>query len=242
MTDILPSDERDQFAAEFALGVLDADDRARAYRLISSDPHFAAEVTSWQERLAPLLGEIVPVDPGPALWERINRALDASGEREENVVDIQRALRRWKGVAAAMTAVAAALLVMLALPRPAPLAPAPGAVERTPAMTASITADGGAKSFLITWSPTTRKLVVLPAAVAPVPGHSHQLWLISAGGKPISLGVIDAARPMQMPLTPSLAARLVGSSTLAVSAEPQGGSPTGQPTGPVIGSGALRPV
>jgi anti-sigma-K factor RskA len=33
-----------------------------------------------------------------------------------------------------------------------------------------------------------------------------------------------------------------GRTTLAVSLEPPGGSPTGQPTGPVIATGELKPI
>lgn len=242
MTDTAPLDERDALAAEFALGVLDGDARAEAVALAKRDDAFAAAVAAWHERLAPLLDEIAAVEPGTALWTRINAALDASGERADNVVSIERALKRWKGIAATMGALAAALLVVVALPRPAPIAPAPVALQQAATMTAAISAEGGSKSFLVSWSPTDRSLMVMPAAVSPVAHHSHQLWLIPEGGKPISLGVISADRPARIAMPADMAARLVGSATLAVSAEPEGGSPTGQPTGPVIGSGKLQTV
>ena len=241
MTDAVPQDERDALAAEYALGVLDGAARAEAEALAKLDPAFAAAVTRWHERFAPLLDEIAAVEPGPALWARINAALDASGERADNVVSIERSLKRWKGLAATMTGIAAALLVVVALPRPAPIAPVV-LVQPAATMTAAIAADGGTKSFLVSWSPTDRSLVVMPADVSPVAHHSHQLWLIPEGGKPISLGVISAGHPARMVMPQALAARLIGSATLAVSAEPEGGSPTGQPTGPVIGSGKLTTV
>ena len=239
MSVLPPFDERDRLAAEYALGVLDGADRANAARLANEDGAFAALVAQWHEQLAPLLDEIAPAEPGPALWTRINAALDA-GERTSNIVPIERALRRWQGIAAAMTAVAAALLLFVALPRPAPLAP-PTAVAQPAVMTASI-ADKGATSFLVAWSPDERSLMVMPAAVSPVAKHSHELWLIPAGGKPVSLGVISAAKPLRMAMPAEMVAKLIGSATLAVSAEPEGGSPTGQPTGPVIGSGKLQTV
>ena len=241
MSSVPPIDERQQWAAEFALGVLEGADRASAARLASEDDAFAALVAQWHERLAPLLDEIAPAEPGPELWTRINAALDGAGERSSNVVPIERALRRWQGIAAAMTAVAAALLLFVALPRPAPLTPSPATVTRPAPMTAAI-ADKGATSFLVAWSPGERSLMVMPAAVRPVAKHSHELWLIPAGGKPISLGVISAARSQRIAMPAEMAAKLIGSATLAVSAEPEGGSPTGQPTGPVIGSGKLQTV
>ena len=242
MTDPVPLDERDALAAELALGVLDGNARAAAVALAERDDAFAAAVAAWHERLAPLLDEIGAVEPGPALWIRINAALDASGERADNVVSIERSLKRWKGIAAAMSAIAATLLVMVALPRPAPIASTPVVVLQASTMTAAIAAEGGAKSFLLSWSPTDRSLMVLPAAVSPVAHHSHQLWLIPEGGKPISLGVISADHPARIAMPAAMAARIDGTVTLAVSAEPEGGSPTGQPTGPVIGSGKLHTV
>lgn len=247
MSDPVPLDERDALAAELALGVLADEARVEALALAANDAVFAAAVAAWHERLAPLLDEIAAIEPGPALWARINAALGAGGDRAGNVVSFERSLKRWKGIAATMTGIAAALLVVVALPRPVPIAPASGApsprtAQQGSTMTTAIAADGGAKSFLISWSPGDRSLMVLPAAVAPVAHHSHQLWLIPEGGKPISLGVISAGHAARFVMTKALATKMIGSATLAVSAEPEGGSPTGQPTGPVIGSGKLTTV
>lgn len=242
MSSLPPFDARDQLAAEYALGVLDRAERANAERLAAEDANFSALVAWWHGRLVPLLDEIAPTEPGPDLWTRINAALDGDGARATNVVSIERSLRRWRGIAATMTAVAAALLLFVALPSPAPIAPPPSPAMTQPGpMTAAI-GDKGATSFLIAWSPGDRNLMVMPAAVSPVANHSHQLWLIPAGGQPISLGVISAAKPLRMAMPANMAAQLTGSATLAVSAEPEGGSPTGQPTGPVIGSGQLHNV
>lgn len=240
MTSSAPFDKREQLAAEQALGVLDGADRLRAERMMAEDGDFAARVIWWQERLSPLLDDIAAVAPGPQLWARINAALDADTERPSNVVPIERALRRWKGVSATLGAIAAALAVVLILPEPP--VPAPVGVEAPAPMTASIAAEGAQPSFVLAYAPTDHSLTVMPAAVSPVAGHSHQLWLIPDGGKPISLGVIDASKPMRMAMPSAMAARMIGTATLAVSAEPLGGSTTGQPTGPVIGSGKLQAV
>lgn len=241
-----PLDPREQLAAEYALGVLDGAGRADAERAARDDPSFAALVTQWNERLAPLLDEIAPAEPGPDLWQRINAALDAGGARATNVVAIERSLRRWRGMAAAMTAVAASLLMLvLTLPPSTTLAPPPPStpaptVQQAP-MTAAI-GDKGATSFVVAWSPGDRTMTVVPASIGPVANHSHELWLIPEGGTPVSLGVISADRPLRLTMAAATAAQLTATATLAVSAEPSGGSPTGQPTGPVIGSGKLQSV
>ena len=56
----------------------------------------------------------------------------------------------------------------------------------------------------------------------------HELWLIPPGGTPVSLGLLEAA-----PLTLATARPQAGW-TLAVTLEPAGGGPNGQPTGPVL--------
>jgi anti-sigma-K factor RskA len=66
-----------------------------------------------------------------------------------------------------------------------------------------------------------------------------ELWLIPAGDKPHSLGLIEPGRPVRLDVPRDLAARITTDAALAVSMEPPGGSPTGQPTGPVIASGKL---
>jgi anti-sigma-K factor RskA len=66
-----------------------------------------------------------------------------------------------------------------------------------------------------------------------------ELWLIPAGDKPHSLGLIAPGRPVRIEVPRDLVERISAESALAVSMEPPGGSPTGQPTGPVIASGKL---
>jgi anti-sigma-K factor RskA len=79
----------------------------------------------------------------------------------------------------------------------------------------------------------------MPVAYRPDPTRVPELWLIPSGGKPLPLGVLTADRPAQIAIPPALADQARRDAILAVSLEPPGGSPTGQPTGPVIGSGKL---
>ena len=45
-------EDREILAAEYALGTLDASERAQAERLIASDPEFAARVSYWDGQLS----------------------------------------------------------------------------------------------------------------------------------------------------------------------------------------------
>ena len=82
-------------------------------------------------------------------------------------------------------------------------------------------------------------LTIVPASVTNLNQRVLELWLIVPGDKPRSLGLIEAGRPVHINLPADLIGRVAADVTLAVSLEPPGGSPTGQPTGPVIANGKL---
>jgi anti-sigma-K factor RskA len=64
------------------------------------------------------------------------------------------------------------------------------------------------------------------------------LWLIAEGGAPVSLGLLEPQGPSRITVPDDLRPVLAGA-TLAVSDEPPGGSPTGQPTGAVLAAGVF---
>jgi anti-sigma-K factor RskA len=70
----------------------------------------------------------------------------------------------------------------------------------------------------------------------PAPANSdYELWMLPDDGTaPVSLGLIPGAGQAVLPLAAVQLEVLEQTSTLAVSVEPAGGSPTGAPTGPVI--------
>ena len=69
-----------------------------------------------------------------------------------------------------------------------------------------------------------------------VAGRSLELWALPRGAQPKSLGVLAGARS-DLKLV-AVADRSLGDvPALAISLEPPGGSPTGQPTGPVLYTG-----
>jgi Uncharacterized protein conserved in bacteria len=78
------------------------------------------------------------------------------------------------------------------------------------------------------------RLVVVAGGQPPAAaqGHDAELWWIGANGRPVALGVLPKHGRMQRALPAGMSMK--GSGKLAVSLEPPGGSPTGQPTGPVI--------
>src|SRR6185437_1438455 len=119
---------------------------------------------------------------------------------------------------------------------PAPL-PTTAAVAY---MASTIKQDNGTTGWTATMDLQHARMVVVPAAPATLAqGRAPELWLIPAGQKPIAVGMISRDQPTTLALAPALLAQLGPTAALAVSVEPPGGSPTGQPTGPVIAKGAI---
>jgi anti-sigma-K factor RskA len=67
------------------------------------------------------------------------------------------------------------------------------------------------------------------------------LWLIAGNNAPVSLGVLPDAGAVTLMVAEALAVQLAGG-TLAISDEPDGGSPTGAPTGAVLATATVSGV
>ena len=233
----------DALAAEYVCGALRGGARRRFEALLPAHVALRGAVRAWQDRLMPLTAGIAPVEPSARVWKNIEARLygapaaAAAGAPvgAAAIIGWWRQLAFWRGLSAFAGVAALALGVMLASPGPvqppiivvlAAAAPAPGAAAGSvlPAsFVASISADGRAM--------VTRPLV----NVSLQPDRSLELWSLPASGAPRSLGLIasDKATVVQRGKV------LDGTTALAVSLEPAGGSPTGAPTGPVLFVGKL---
>ena len=226
--------------AEYVLGVLDADARAEVVREVETSDEARTAVELWRDRLYPLDAEIAPAEPPPYLWHRIRADLQLQpGPRTPPTAaqpGLWQNLRFWHWLGLGASAIAAACLLILLVPRYAP-APTPPAI---PYMASTITQTNGRVGWTATMDIAHARMVVVPAAPQSLASNrAPELWLIPAGQKPIAVGIIATNAPTTIKLAPELLARLGPTAALAVSVEPPGGSPTGQPTGPVIAKGAI---
>jgi anti-sigma-K factor RskA len=223
------------FAGEIALGTLSPEEEATVKERLGGDPDFLAEREAWERRLAPLAAIAPPVTPSRGLWARvaaetISNDSEAFGAlppllRDETpVIDLEQAvaqrtrhlrarLRRWRVAATALTALAAGLAFL-------------------------VTPSGDAPPLLVAVDLARGELSVQPVDLKPAAGKALELWAVPAGAKPVSLGLVTEADRRSIGSLQTSAWRDPGL-LIAVSEEPPGGSPTGQPTGPVVYKGRL---
>lgn len=334
------TDDHIALAAEYALGTLDAEERAQVETMMAVDAAFAEIVQAWSYRLGVLNQMVGSVEPRPIVWENIRseiartalaheppalaepppppmpelplretassesssedeqppetthpeagspetsrpepdaipdiapqfipqvhvpnldvvRAPQAGVDDDGNVIRLERRVKRWRTIASAVGALAAALLVTLSLQifypdaLPGGLRPAPRiqTVEvKTPAAPLAASAQyvallqgqGGGPAFILTIDGATRNFTVRKVGATPEPGKSFELWLISDKlPRPRSLGVIGASDFTVRPLLASYDAEVVNGATYAVTVEQAGGSPNGEPSSAPVFSGKL---
>ena len=113
-----------------------------------------------------------------------------------------------------------------------------GTVKQPPPLIAAID-GGGHHHFVATVDAKRSTIAVVPAAFSADATRVPELWLIPSDGKPRALGLLSADRSVSITMPTDFAPLAVSNAVLAVSLEPPGGSPTGQPTGPVIATGKL---
>ena len=75
------SEDHIALAAEYALGTLDAEERAQVENMMSADREFAGVVQAWEYRLGVLNQMVGSVEPRPILWERIRTAIGLAAQQ-----------------------------------------------------------------------------------------------------------------------------------------------------------------
>jgi anti-sigma-K factor RskA len=94
--------------------------------------------------------------------------------------------------------------------------------------------------FVVSFDLRASTMIVSPVAARPASRRDYQLWLIPReAAPPISLGVISLAQSTTSPWLATYPPYDLVHTTLAVSLEPEGGSPKGTPTGPTMFVGKL---
>jgi anti-sigma-K factor RskA len=211
-------DDLDGMAGEYVLGTLAGADRAEFEARLALDAAAAHAVADWALRLQPLADSVAPTIPPAALWQRIAQEIGLPRKPSR---------RGWIAMAAAAAVLAAMLFI--------------GDLLRQPeiAAIAELAPEGGATAFTVAVTQDRETLLIRAGTVDRLQNQSYELWAVPPSGTPVSLGLVNASGETERDVPQDKRALLETGITLAVSLEPEGGSTTGAPTGPVLFVGAL---
>ncbi|MER8444334.1 anti-sigma factor [Mesorhizobium sp. M1066] len=228
----------DLLAAEYVLGVLDADERQIVSRRIDADTVFARLVEGWEVSLSPIAAAYPEVEPPVSVKTAVDRRLFANATAVTTPAGsrggLWSSLAFWRGLAAAA---AAALAIYIAVPVLNPPVEQPQA-----RLVASLAAEGSDVKYLAVYDAAHHEVGLSHVSGERASGKDFELWMIEGKNPPVSMGVIPAGATAHIVVSPAAQQKLAQGAVLAVSLEPSGGSPTGQPTGPVVAAGDLKSI
>ena len=217
---------REKLASEYVIGTLRGRARARFQALLRYDPGLRLIVAEWEARLTPLAVAAGEIAPPTRVWRAVAQRIAGGATK---------GLAFWRGLAVTSTAFVLILAAFIGLaPRPEP----------PMAMVAVMSDDKGQPALVVSWPPMKAmrdpyvRIKVVQEHPVMAPGTTWEMWMLPRGkAAPVSMGLITTDADQTMRIKPALANRMEGAYGMAMSVEPEGGSPTGAPTGPVIFKG-----
>lgn len=241
------NDDIHMLAGEYVLGLMGEAERAAFEQRLATDPLARAALATSRERFLEIDTSAAPVSPSPQLWARIEGGLaTASATAQSNVIDLTSRRREgtamdsasprslptrrsfWQGFAAA------SVLAMFG-----------GGIAgyqlslRKPRLVV-VLLDAQAQPVSIVETYEGQRIRVVPLGTIDVPqGKTLQVWTLpDKQTGPVSMGLLETstARVLEGPSLPPPQPNQLYEITI----EQAGGSPTGKPTGPIVGKGFAK--
>lgn len=216
--------ERNQaLASEYVVGTLQGSARKRFEHWMMESPRLRRQVWYWERRLEPFNSSLPKTEPPAAIWNSIEQRL--FGESTQPSEEKGLGLWFWRWTTGLALAAVLALLVWTPLPP-----------QVNNSMVAVVQSEQAQPLWVMNASTADHSLTLkaLPP-VAVDAQQDYELWLLSESGLPVSLTVLPTeGAELRITLSNEQVRELLKSRSLAISLEPKGGSPTGQPTGPVV--------
>jgi anti-sigma-K factor RskA len=235
-----PREELVLLADEYVLGLLDPSEVEAFEAHLEHDRDLQGEVAAARERLLQFDLTAEPVEPSPALWTRIETVISRSDatlapQRVQPRIrppagGTHRATRRWRTVS--IIGLAASVLLAVALGWRVVAPPAPAVI-------AVLLDDQGDPVALIEDYGDDRVRVIPLADIDLPQDRALEVWTLpDPDAGPVSFGLLQevGSATLEGPdLPPPTSDQLY-----EITIEAETGSPTGGPTGPIVGKGFAR--
>ena len=234
-------------AGDYVMGLLDDAEHAAAERRIATDQSFAQAVSAWRARLADLDLTAEETPPNPALWQRIADAtkiapIDAlpSARAALRGATLWHDIKFWRvaGIGGSLAALLFAVIMIGALTTSRHLRHDLIALAQSkPVYVAVLVNDATKEAGAIVNAFSNGRVELIPLRPIEVPaGRTLQVWTLwDRAVGPKSIGVTGQSRTLQLNLE-SLP-ETVQNQLFEITLEPEGGSPIGRPTGPILFKG-----
>ena len=224
----------EMLAGEYVLGTMSSRARRRFVQLMEERRYIREAVEVWERRLHPLAGRIEPVQPHHRVWEGIRDELRShqgqkSGQNSSS--GLLRNLLIWRSLAI-VASILCAFLVYELLKSPT--------IPEMPSYVAVLESDNHTPMLVAKaiQQPSMRMVIKMMDESIISPDKDLELWCFMQGSDRVwSMGVLQRSGETVLPLDQESWDMVNESASLAISAEPMGGSPTGRPTGPIMYSG-----
>ncbi len=242
-------DLQSRLAAEYVLGTMRGGARRRFedYLRMPHQRSLREQVAKWEAHLTPMADRLPAVTPPERVWLRIqaavfgnkiseNKTPALTGISSHNAVKtpankgLLQSFAFWRGLGLGASGLSAALLITLFA----------GNVFRATQepMMMAVLEDQGVARMVVEQPKSGMLMVKMVKPWKASPGNSMQLWVIPAAGAPRSLGIVNDTGETKF-ATGDMDIKLTDGLVFAVSKEPAGGSPTGQPTGMILCKGTI---
>lgn len=214
--------------AEYALGVLPHDEREAFAERLANEPALREKLRRWEAHFVPMADEYEPAAPPPGVFAEIEKQLFGPAPGRTGLFA---RLGFWRAVSFVCLA---GMLVFAGLFYNS-------RINGGPSLVAELRGESDIVRLVALYDEDQGILRLNRTQGAPVPGRAFELWLIEESGVPVSLGVLPHETYAGVEISAELGVRL-RDSVLAISDEPEGGSPTGQPTGDVLATGEVTRI
>ena len=226
--------------AEYALGLLEGGERALVAHRVATEPELSSEMRLWRERLSTLDREFAEI-PAPAqTLSRIEHRLwgDATPARETGLKGWWNSLATLRGLAVAGYALAFVALGYIAV-QPPRVDPGVLATQLVAALQAT---EGSGVEFVAFYDQISGAVRITSLSGEALAANDYELWYIKGDAPAVSMGVLPVNQRLEIPLDAAAKAGIEAGTTLAVTLERKGGSPTGVAEGPIVAVGKITPI